>query len=153
MKKLHPCLKKKDTARTDRVDSLHQRGEPVIINIIPQRRSSRASDLCRPLSVRIRYKMHGWIEGQRGIKSSLSLSFAGRRVYVYQSRPTPRRTLSRPLNSLYPCAGSQFRIDGRGQPHRGFSGIDWPFGSRITATQNRIASRCYRGPYRGIIVS
>lgn len=71
-------------------------GEPVIINIIPQRRSSRASDLCRPLSVRVRYKMHGWTEGQRHQKLP---SFSVRSLYV-QTRPTPRRALSS-VDSLY----------------------------------------------------
>ncbi|CAL1675659.1 unnamed protein product [Lasius platythorax] len=60
MKKVHPCLKKKDTAgHGPSRQPLPQGASPVIINITPQRRSSRASDLCRPLSVRVRYKMHG----------------------------------------------------------------------------------------------
>jgi len=70
------------------------RGERVIINIILQRRSSRASDLCRPLSVRVRYKMHDWTEGQRHQRLPSSSS------YIYQTRPTPRRALST-TDSLY----------------------------------------------------
>lgn len=64
------------------------RGERVIINIILQRRSSRASDLCRPLSVRVRYKMHDWTEAKaRGIEGCPPLLRAS-------TRPMPRRVLS-----------------------------------------------------------
>lgn len=70
------------------------RGERVIINIILQRRSSRASDLCRPLSVRVRYKMHDWTEAK-------AIGIEGCPLLLRTStRPMPRRVLST-TDSLY----------------------------------------------------
>lgn len=88
----------KGHCRTDQVDSLFQGASLVIINIIPQRRSSRASDLCRPLSVRVRYKMH---VSDRRPEASKSFAFL---LHVrHKTGPTPRRaTYPAVVDSLYP---------------------------------------------------